>query len=298
MNRFYTLLTTHIVFVFLLGTLSLKGQADTLYYEDFSDSTLSNWTVVDSTNMGFNWIWTMSYPSGHFRPNTTSLNSTTSSNGFICLPADFYNTPFNPPASGNTAFDAWITSKAIPIRPSGQVNIQFRQFLSYCCRSTGIVSGIYLQISSDSSNWFAYDVTSINARSGSTANSELQTHNISSVLSGEDTAYVRFVFSQNSHYYWMIDDVLISGTMITSIDDQITSKSVKIYPNPSKGLINIQGKIDFNLVEVRDLNGRLVHQQDWNQNDQNIDLSFLENGLYFLRLRGDEERVEKLIIQH
>lgn len=281
----------------LLSSSMAKAQFDTLYYEDFSDSTLSNWTVVDSTNRGENWIWSKTYLGGHWRPNTAALNSTTSSNGFIFFPADFYNTPYNPPTSGIDTMDAWISSKAIPISPSSMVEIRFNQYLSFCCQPYGINAGIELQVSSDSANWTPYDVTSLLARSGTTNNSELQIHDVSSALMGEDTAYIRFRFSKNGWYYWMIDDVYLLGSIITSIEEQLALKPVHVYPNPSRGMFNVYGADDIDQIEVRDLNGRLVHHQDWSNNDRSINLSFLEDGLYFLRFRGDLERVEKVLIQ-
>lgn len=273
-----------------------KAQMDTLHYEDFSDSTLTNWTRVDSSNKGHNWIWTKVYPVGYWRPTTSSLISNSSNNGFICLPADFYNTPWNPPISGIDSMDAWISSKAIPITPSAQVEIQFSQFLSYCCTQRGLNSGIQLQVSNDSLNWNLYDVTSTNARSGQTANSELQIHDVSSVLAGEDTAYIRFRFSKASWYFWMVDDLVIKGSTLTSVDKLQIKQAIALYPNPTNGLVHIQGEYDFKEIEVRDPNGKLVYKFI-PDNQSTINLSFLPNGLYFLHFKGQEERVKKLVIQ-
>ncbi len=290
-----------ILILLTLGCVinGLNAQNDTLYYEDFSDSTLMNWTVIDSTNRGNNWIWTKTYPSGHWRPLTSSLISPSSSNGFICFPADFYNTPYNPPTSGIDTMDAWISSDAIPIIPSSQVEVQFRQFLSFCCRSYGITSGIQLQVSSDSLNWTPFDVTSLNARSGSTANSELQIHNVSSVLMGEDTAYIRFRFSKNGWYYWMVDDVYIFGSIITSTDELSARNPVNLYPNPTNGILNLDlGETQFQNLEIRNTLGALVYQNNIIGQRMELNLNHLEKGLYFISLIGENSReVKKIILQ-
>ncbi len=87
---------------------------------------------------------------------------------------------------------------------------------------------------------------------------------------------------------------------LLGIDYIQNDEVIKIYPNPSKGLINIKinqfsGKVNMN---VMDLNGRVVYSL--NNNDFNIektvDLSYLQSGMYIVKIDGDNLNYTKKII--
>lgn len=56
--------------------------------------------------------------------------------------------------------------------------------------------------------------------------------------------------------------------------------SFKVFPNPTTGIINLDSKEDY-LVKIFNLKGQLLHQDS---SDQSLDISFLEKGVYLLKV--------------
>lgn len=54
----------------------------------------------------------------------------------------------------------------------------------------------------------------------------------------------------------------------------------KVYPNPTSGIINLDSKEDY-IVKIFNLKGQLLHQDS---SDQSLDISFLEKGVYLLKI--------------
>ena len=76
---------------------------------------------------------------------------------------------------------------------------------------------------------------------------------------------------------------------------QENHECVRIYPNPSKGLIQIEGAV-ANGVEIYNIVGQLVLQQQGSA--EKINVENLENGIYFVRLRFDSgEKYERIVIE-
>jgi uncharacterized repeat protein (TIGR01451 family) len=63
--------------------------------------------------------------------------------------------------------------------------------------------------------------------------------------------------------------------------------NLKIYPNPSKGMINIDSDLDIKEVSVFDISGKRVFTSEPNYGLNQIDLSGCETGTYILTIRTD-----------
>ena len=75
-----------------------------------------------------------------------------------------------------------------------------------------------------------------------------------------------------------------------------------VYPNPSNGIVNmnISGtQNDLDLI-VFDINGRVVHAENVNSSEQNInkqlDLSRFPKGVYLVHLSNSEQSLVSKII--
>jgi hypothetical protein len=72
---------------------------------------------------------------------------------------------------------------------------------------------------------------------------------------------------------------------------------VKVYPNPAKNILYIEGKQDEHLsVELLDMTGRLILSQ---KNENTIQLPMLQSGIYLLRVTDENQNntVKKIIIE-
>lgn len=116
------------------------------------------------------------------------------------------------------------------------------------------------------------------------------------VISGGNEIFVCKI-GPNSDYPHVVDD-LQSGNLVTIIEEEIDD-DILVYPNPSQSKITVQTSNPvFNEVIVFDLNGEVVLENEFSF-QMEIDVSFLQNGYYFLEIKGEDAvGRRKLIIQH
>lgn len=89
----------------------------------------------------------------------------------------------------------------------------------------------------------------------------------------------------------------VSEGSVNSITTQSPQKLL-IYPNPGDGVINIDHRYDgFSQYEIVDIHGRTVKSGLVAQN-QTIDVSFLENGMYIIQLIHEHSRYVGTYIKH
>jgi hypothetical protein len=125
------------------------------------------------------------------------------------------------------------------------------------------------------------------------------TINKSSLNFGELIDSVQIVFkvsyAQSKSFNWYLDDVMINFK--TASINNTLSNNIYVYPNPTKGIINIEGnqKYYYNLFDAKGnrLNTSAILE------DNVIDISMLSDGFYFLELTNNQGQViRKKIIKN
>jgi hypothetical protein len=81
----------------------------------------------------------------------------------------------------------------------------------------------------------------------------------------------------------------VSNHLIT---DQI---SIEIYPNPATTKLNIKGHDNKSIIEIYGISGKLILAQQLNSNQ--LDITSLTKGLYFLKLTTPEGSVVKKFVK-
>ncbi len=76
---------------------------------------------------------------------------------------------------------------------------------------------------------------------------------------------------------------------------------IKLYPNPSKQFVNVlwDSKLLNGIISLLDLNGQVAKSQPiiTNISQAKLDLSDIQNGVYYIKVSADEfESVKPLII--
>jgi len=80
--------------------------------------------------------------------------------------------------------------------------------------------------------------------------------------------------------------------------DFAADESVKIYPNPSSGVVNISAATHVQSMELYDVQGRLLQSVIINDTAGALNISQRSQGIYFLKIRTDAGvKVEKIIKQ-
>jgi Secretion system C-terminal sorting domain len=98
----------------------------------------------------------------------------------------------------------------------------------------------------------------------------------------------------------VVDDFLISGTNLAT--DSFNLENIAIYPNPSKGIYNLSlNNLTIDTIELYDLTGVKINVIDnlkINNNESILDLTSVASGVYFLKIKSNNQTITKKIIKN
>jgi hypothetical protein len=106
-----------------------------------------------------------------------------------------------------------------------------------------------------------------------------------------------FIGTSPSAYSWVVTGTDGNGCQGTTnvnltvdacagINETTVNNGVSVYPNPTTGKLNVVTSSATAMAVVTDMTGRVVLSQDVKANDQ-LDLSALANGVYYVRVAGN-----------
>jgi hypothetical protein len=75
----------------------------------------------------------------------------------------------------------------------------------------------------------------------------------------------------------------LPGRLTPVKESKAPKYEVKIYPNPAKDILFVDGIIDKNLLEIYNLNGVLIQQQTLSTSNY-IDIHELPTGIYVIKI--------------
>ncbi|MBD2751528.1 T9SS type A sorting domain-containing protein [Spirosoma validum] len=144
-------------------------------------------------------------------------------------------------------------------------------------------------------------------------------------VSSSDTTYLRLGFDKNSPFGTQIfynggtnweqngssSSLNVQGafmlrpimggqpdTVVTATPDPEPLAALQVYPNPTAGLIRWDEQ-RLTKLDVISTGGQIIHTVEPVRGQQTLDLSYLPDGLYLIRLWADQRtNVQKIIIQH
>lgn len=96
------------------------------------------------------------------------------------------------------------------------------------------------------------------------------------------TVYLAFVNTTNDGYKLYLDDINVRKNDPVGIEE-LTDIQIQVYPNPTTGNLKINCDKKISQVSVFSLEGKLMNEFNYNNGDQ-IDLSYLNSGVYLLRI--------------
>ncbi len=99
------------------------------------------------------------------------------------------------------------------------------------------------------------------------------------------------------------DELLLSFTVCTDIENVDSVEEITVYPNPSKGIINVNltgVKSDQAMIAVSNTAGKVVYSNtvsvEGNSVNQKIDLSSQPNGVYLVKTTVNNEVVTRKVV--
>ena len=75
------------------------------------------------------------------------------------------------------------------------------------------------------------------------------------------------------------------GLDITNVNEsKIVKSNLKVYPSPTSNYLNLEGPKEDYSLQILNIQGKLFHELNNISGHQNIDVSFLPSGFYFLNI--------------
>lgn len=89
--------------------------------------------------------------------------------------------------------------------------------------------------------------------------------------------------------YYYVDDVsVIHGSCAVGVNEvQNQKENIILFPNPTNGIINLKNA-NGAFIELCDASGRILKREYYHSA---IDLNEFENGIYFLKLIAEDNRI-------
>ncbi len=87
-------------------------------------------------------------------------------------------------------------------------------------------------------------------------------------------------------------------TVFAALSSSVFTKddSITMYPNPANDFVHIKSDTNITLIELFDIQGRIIETRLESTNAVKLDISDKANGIYFLRITTEEgKKVEKLV---
>jgi hypothetical protein len=107
--------------------------------------------------------------------------------------------------------------------------------------------------------------------------------------------------AQNGNYAVLVEQ---NGCIDTSscfsvinvgIKEASLNNTISIYPNPASNLLYIESIKEIEKLQTFSMDGKLVKELEYKSNS--LDVSFLDNGIYFLKLQiGSITQMKKFVV--
>jgi poly(hydroxyalkanoate) depolymerase family esterase len=130
-----------------------------------------------------------------------------------------------------------------------------------------------------------------------------------SITSGQGTNQITVTFSATSGNVSVSETsstckvgplnlfVTVSGS--TAINQIANNNTVLVYPNPSKGIINVQAEKPLQTIKIINALGEVVYSKQINAKESMIDMSFYPTGVYVIYLQEEANApiIRKIILE-
>jgi hypothetical protein len=134
----------------------------------------------------------------------------------------------------------------------------------------------------------------INLHSGGHGNILIKVRSNNTLVSGDTVSKTANIFFD----YNFPVATLPENTLFQSLNnpDVPVDASISVYPNPTKGTVNINCSNTIKSVQLYDIQGRLLQTSLINETSTSIDISNQANGVYFLKVMSDDGmKVQKIV---
>ena len=216
------------------------------FYEDFASGLPSGWQALDNAGNGVNWSYTTtgianqgSYPGF----DSLSHTNTSAANGYMIYDSDASNGSVG-------GEDADLITDAIDCSAHSNVHLFFNELFAHYAETATV------SVSTDGSTWTqVFDAAAGMAQNDVTPNPTAIDIDITALAANQVTVYIKFNFTGDYDYYWMVDDITLyeqEGTdaFLTSITSPSNSCSLLSTTEPIEISIYNNGGTDITQFDI------------------------------------------------
>ena len=99
---------------------------------------------------------------------------------------------------------------------------------------------------------------------------------------------------------WLASSPIVTGSNCTVLSSSsfAVDSNVNLYPNPTNGTLNIDLNNLTNVsVSIYDINGRVILNKDLSGNENSVDLSNFQTGMYLFKIKSSEGEINKKVVK-
>ncbi|MDO4727814.1 MAG: choice-of-anchor J domain-containing protein [Bacteroidota bacterium] len=288
----------------LLGTLVIGGLTTnaqtTLFsddfesYENFEFNQVGDWTLIDQDGAQQYGFQGVAFP-GEGQPKAfVVFNSTATQPPLSVSATDDWTARSGEKAmvafaSVDAVNNDWMITPAITLGSEGNR----LSFWAKAANSTYGAEQFNVRIATE-----IQDLNSFNTIASVTITESLvwteYTYNLDDYVG--QTVYLAIQCVSNDQFGFVVDDFSVTTGNTVSVDSYLASQFT-VFPNPVNDVLSISNTLgaEINAISVTDINGRVVKQI--NANVEQVNVSDLNAGVYFLNINSTEGNLTKKIVK-
>ena len=276
--------------------------------------------VTLSGSGGVSYTWNNGITDGvAFAASSTTTYTVTGADGAGCSNTDMVTVTVNPIPTVDAGIDQSVCSgEMVTLSGSGAVTYVWDNGVTDGAAFAATTTTTYMVTGTDANNCSNTDVVTVTVTNGPAITGVI-THDdgstngaIDATITGGVAPYT--ISWDNAETTEDITDLAAGDYTITVTDangcvsmmtftvlstvgiENELDKQLLIFPNPTKGIVNIQLEGDYSLT-ILDARGRLVHTSNEADNAA-VDLTSFEAGVYFIRVqKGTDNAMRRIILE-
>lgn len=165
----------------------------------------------------------------------------------------------------------------------------------YDVQSLQVLNSSHRVIATLSENILEFRFTNINLAPAAYGNVTFKIKSLETLTANDAVmSQASIVFDENEP---LITNEAITTFAVLSRED-FAKKAVKIYPNPTTGIINITSNDIVNTVELYDIQGRVLQSTKVNAEKATLDIASKPKGMYLLKIVSDKGTTTEKILKN
>ncbi len=94
-------------------------------------------------------------------------------------------------------------------------------------------------------------------------------------------------------------EIVVNVEETLGVSNYTILNTIRVYPNPTNGILIISNALGNTMhVIVYDMNGRVLYNENYNQETNTLDVSHFSNGIYLLKIKTEFGEISKRIIKN